>query len=338
MAYGPCALLDTQNDKMGSEKPRLSKFGLPVMVQNQKLGISPLSWTNQSILELGDHISYEENITQAAESGFTGVELGRKFPQDPETVKATLADVGLLPVSAWYSGYLGERTAAEEWPAAEPEIMHLKALGCDVVVYGECACGPAVGARAFLADTPPLGNIDLVAYAERVTEFANRVNDVGLTLVYHPHVMMPVETVDEIDQFMQVVGPSVRLLLDTGHIAMAGGDYRIVMDKWWDRISHIHLKDMRQAVFDAIDRKQTTFDQTVHDGIFTVPGDGDLNFEPLIQKIAKNGYDGWLLVEAEQDPLKAPPQIMAKTAFTYLSGMLEKYNLPFERNSACENH
>ena len=145
-----------------------------------------------------------------------------------------------------------------------------------------------------------------------------------------------VPSVDEIDQFMSAAGPAVRLLLDTGHIAMAGGDYRLVMDKWWDRISHIHLKDMRRSVYDAIDPRQTTFDQAVHDGIFTVPGDGDLDFEPLIKKIVVEGYDGWLLVEAEQDPLKAPPLAMAKTAFAYLSDLLDRNHLAFDRNPAIE--
>ena len=135
---------------------------------------------------------------------------------------------------------------------------------------------------------------------------------------------------------MSAVGPGVRLLLDTGHIAMAGGDYRMVMDKWWSRISHIHLKDIRRSVFDALDPRNTTFDQAVHDGIFTVPGDGDLDFAPLIQKIAADGYDGWLLVEAEQDPLKAPPMAMANTSFSYLSDLLERHGLPFDRNPALE--
>ncbi|WP_435229749.1 myo-inosose-2 dehydratase [Pseudopelagicola sp. nBUS_20] len=299
----------------------------------QKVGISPLSWTNQSILELGDHITYEKSITQAAHSGFTGVELGRKFPQDPDVVKATLAKVGLEPVSAWYSGYLGERSVTEEWPHALPELMHLKALGCEVMVYGECACGPKEGASAVLSDTPPLRNLELASYAKRVSDFADRVAEAGLVLVYHPHVMMPVETVDEIDRFMTAAGDSVHLLLDTGHIAMSGGDYQIVMEKWWDKISHIHLKDIRQSVYDAIDPKQTKFDQAIIDGVFTVPGDGDLNFEPLIAKIARDGYKGWLLVEAEQDPLKASPQAMAKTAFDYISELLKRYDLPFERNT-----
>lgn len=303
---------------------------------NLKLGISPLTWTNQSILELGDHISYDECITQAAEAGFNGLELGRKFPADASTVLSTLSEKGLVPVTAWYSGQLGERSPEDEWSFAEPEIAHLIALGCKVMVYGECACGPVGGSSAFFDATPQLSSIDLASYAARVTQFADRVAEAGLTLVYHPHVMMPVETVEEIDQFMNTVGPSVRLLLDTGHIALAGGDYIKVMNKWWDRISHIHLKDMRQAVNASIDRGHTTFDQAVHKGIFTVPGDGDLDFEPLIQKIAADGYDGWLLVEAEQDPLKADPPTMAATSMAYLSNLLTRHNLAFERNPSCD--
>ncbi len=306
------------------------------MKSNLRLGISPLSWTNQSILELGDHIDYSTCITEAAQAGFTGVELGRKFPQQPETVLATLAEVGMVPITAWYSGYLGDRSVEDEWREAQASINHLVALGCGVLVYGECACGPIAGAEAVLADTPPLSTIDLAGYAKRITQFAKRVSDAGLTLVYHPHVMMPVETVDEIDHFMSATGMHLRLLLDTGHIAMAGGDYRVVMNKWWERISHIHLKDMRRSVYDAIDPKRTTFDQAVHDGIFTVPGDGDLDFGPLIQKIASEGYDGWLVVEAEQDPLKAHPLVMAKTAFAYLAGLLEHNSIPFHRNTAFD--
>lgn len=297
-----------------------------------KLGISPLSWTNQSILELGDHISYETCISEAAKAGYAGVELGRKFPQEPDRVIATLAEVGLVPVTAWYSGYLAERSLDEEWPAALPEVQHLAALGCHVMVYGECAAGPSKGASAVLADTPPLDSLDLGAYAKRITEFAERVKEYGLTLVYHPHVMMPVETIDEIDQFMRIAGEPVRLLLDTGHLAMAGDDYRIAMNTWWDRIAHIHLKDLRKKVYNARDPQRQTFDELVHEGIFTVPGDGDLDFEPVIKKIASDGYTGWLMVEAEQDPLKANPQTMANTAFNHLAGLLEKYSINFDRN------
>ena len=169
-------------------------------------------------------------------------------------------------------------------------------------------------------------------YARRVTDFASRVEESGLKLVYHPHVMMPVETVDEIDRFMSAAGESLHLLLDTGHVAMAGGDYRVVMERWWSRISHIHLKDIRRSVFDNLDPHRQTFDEAVHAGVFTVPGDGDLDYAPLVRRIAEHGYDGWLVVEAEQDPVKAPPLAMAKTGFSHVSGLLERHAIPFDRN------
>ena len=301
-------------------------------MKRTKLGISPLSWTNEGILELGDDISYETCIAEASRAGFTGIELGRKFPKQPEIVKATLAGRGLVPVTSWYSGFLAERPVEDEWPEALPTVGHLVALGCQVMVYGECAAGPEGGSKAVLAQTPPLDGLDLQMYARRVTDFASRVQEAGLTLVYHPHVMMPVETVDEIDRFMSAAGEPLRLLLDTGHVEMAGGDYRVVMDRWWNRISHIHLKDIRKTVHDALDPRRHTFDEAVHEGVFTVPGDGDLDYSPLIKKIAESGYDGWLVVEAEQDPVKAPPLSMAKTGFSHVSGLLERHAIPPDRN------
>ena len=297
-----------------------------------KLGISPLSWTNEGIRELGDHISYETCIADAARAGYTGIELGRKFPEQPEAVRETLGEYGLVPVTSWYSGFLAERSVEDEWLAALPRINHLAALGCRVMVYGECAAGPEGGPAAVLARSPPLDRLELKPYARRLTAFARRTADAGLTLVYHPHVMMPVETVDEIDLFMSAAGEPLRLLLDTGHVAMAGGDYRVVMDRWWSRIAHIHLKDIRNSVLDALDPHRQTFDMSVHEGVFTVPGDGDLDYAPLIRKIADDGYEGWLVVEAEQDPLKAPPFAMARTGFRHVSGLLEDHGLACDRN------
>ena len=299
-----------------------------------KLGISPLSWTNEAIQELGDHIPYETCISEAARAGFTGVELGRKFPSNPEVVLSSLAEKGLVPVTGWYSGELAERSLEDEWEAAQPAIERLKALGCTLLVYGECAAGPADGADAALATSPPLTNLDVPVYAERVTQFADNLAELGLTLVYHHHMMQPVETVGEIDRFMSEAGASVKLLLDTGHIALSGEDYTKVMNKWWDQISHIHLKDIRRDVFDNLDPSTETFNDAVHKGIYTVPGDGDLDFEPVIKKIASEGYSGWLIVEAEQDPRKAQPSEVATTAFTYLAALLDKHGIPYDRNSA----
>lgn len=297
-----------------------------------KLGISPLSWTNQAILELGDDISFETCITEASQAGYIGLELGRKFPEEPKVMLAALADVGLSPVSSWYSGYLTERSIEAEWPQAEAYGDYLIALGCTIMVYGECGDGPEAGVDAKLNQNPPFTNINTNEYFTRLTELADRLQSKGIALVYHPHMMQPIDTNAKIDLLMQGTGSSVKLLLDTGHIAMSGGDYTEVMDKWWERIAHIHLKDMRQIVFENTDMTTQTFNDTVYAGIFTVPGDGDIDFEPLVRKIAKDGYQGWLLVEAEQDPKVAIPAPMARLSFDYLEGLLVAANIDFQRN------
>ena len=258
-----------------------------------KLGISPLSWTNQAITELGDDISFETCITDASSAGYIGVELGRKFPENPTDMLIALADMGLSPVSSWYSGYLTERSLDAEWAEAEAYGDYLIGLGCTVIVYGECGAGPEAGADAKLNQNPPFATVEAGEYFTKLTELADRLQNKGIALVYHPHMMQPIDTNIKIDLLMSGTGASVKLLLDTGHIAMSGGDYVEVMDKWWDRVAHIHLKDIRRNVFENIDMSTQTFNDTVYAGIFTVPGDGDIDFTPLIKKIARDGYDGW---------------------------------------------
>ncbi len=158
------------------------------------------------------------------------------------------------------------------------------------------------GAKAKLYQRPPLSNMGFAEYIAKLTVLADRLQARGISLVYHSHMMQPIESNDEINMLTQNTGPSVKLILDNGHIAMSGGNYIEVMEKWWNRIGHIHLKDMRRKVFENLDFVSQSFVDAVYAGLFTVPGDGDIDFVPLVGKIASNGYDGWLLIEAEQDP------------------------------------
>ena len=295
-----------------------------------KIGISPIGWTNDAIEDLGAHISFDACISGAARAGFAGMEIGRKFPADPAAIIRTMRALDLVPVSRWYSGYLTERDLETEWPQARAAAAFLSALGCRVMVYGECGCGPAGGVDAPLCKRP--GSLQLAAYARKLTSLADRVAEMGITLVYHHHMMQPVETAKQIDALMEATGPSVKLLLDTGHLALAGDDYRPVLTRWRERIGHIHLKDVRGCVLESMDRRTATFNDGVHLGMFTVPGDGDIDFGPVFGHIARTGYDGWIVVEAEQDPDKAIPDIMAATAFDTLEELARLHNLSLERN------
>lgn len=210
-----------------------------------RLGISPLTWTNQAIMDLGDDIPFERCVAEASAAGFTGVELGRKFPQTQSAVLSGLAEFDLSPVSAWYSGFLSERDVETEWPTARKDADDLLALDCKVIVYGECGCGPDRGVDAPLSQRPRTDLFDLPTYADRLTQLAERLAARGITLAYHHHMMQPVETANQIDTLMQATGLAVKLLLDTGHLALAGDDYVPVMRRWWNRIAHIHLKDIR---------------------------------------------------------------------------------------------
>ncbi len=297
---------------------------------NIKFGISPIGWTNDAIADLGQNIPLETCLSDAAAAGFAGIEIGRKFPENPTALREAVNAHGLVPVTRWYSGFLSERDVDAEWPTAKAEAEILKGLGCAVMVYGECGLGAQGGAEAPLSRRP--GTLDLPTYADRLSELADRLAEIGMTLVYHHHMMHPVETAAQIDDLMSATRPSVKLLLDTGHITLAGDDYVPVMTRWWDRIGHIHLKNIRHSILDNLDRTKFSFDDGVRQGMFTVPGDGGLDFEPVFEMIASRGYEGWIVVEAEQDPEKAAPDLMALISFDHIETLARQNNIPIERN------
>jgi inosose dehydratase len=275
-----------------------------------RLGISPLSWTNDVLEELGGDIPLETCLKEAAGFGFEGIELGRKFPREAEALKHALAPHGLDLVSGWWSGLLVERSAEHELAAVANHAGLLKAMNCAVMVYGEVGGmpGPAPLDEP-MSRSPVLSSADLEAYAGRVDEFAERLRDrFGLTLAYHYHLMMVVETAEEVASFFARAGDAVAILLDTGHAAAAGFDYRSILRDHPDRIRHIHLKDVRRQVLETVKGEDLSFNEGVRRGMFGTPGQGSLDFRPIADFITTSGYRGWVVLEAEQDPKKAPPK------------------------------
>lgn len=288
-----------------------------------RLGISPLSWTNEVLEDLGGAIPLDTCLAQAAGNGFAGVELGRKFPRDPAVLGPLLAGHGLALVSGWYSGLLAERPAAEEMAAVAEHASLLKAMGASVLVYGPV--GKMVSDTAM--DLPLSRRLTLdagamAAYADRLREFEGRLFDAyGLKLAYHHHLMMVVETFDEISRLVERA--RCGLLLDTGHAAAAGFDYTRLIERFGDRITHIHLKDVRRERLAAVRDEDRSFNEGVRAGMFTVPGDGDLDFAPVARFVKTTGYQGWLVVEAEQDPARAEaePRAATKRAFDHVTSL-----------------
>ena len=288
-----------------------------------RLGISPLSWTNDVLHDLGDEIPLEQCLQEASEIGYEGIELGRKFPRDPEVLRPKLSEFGLELAAGWYSGYLAERPLEEEWEAAASHIALLKGCGASILVYGECGRMPGNGDLNLpLSQSPALTSIDLPAYARKVEAFSEHLKEQGLVFAYHHHLMMLVEKAEEIAAFCDATEDSVGLLLDTGHAVAAGADYGEIIRRFGSRIVHIHLKDVRRNVLGQILETDASFNSGVREGYFTVPGDGDVDFSELGRFVRNSDYRGWVIVEAEQDPAKAPPKVFAEKAYHFAKDLI----------------
>lgn len=284
-----------------------------------RIGINPLTWTNDDMPELGADTPLETCLSEAKMAGYQGVELGNKFPRRAETLKPILARHGLDLVSGWYSSRLLERSVADEKKAAEDHIALLSALGCSVMVYAEVT-GCIHGDRTEpLSRRPPMPEARWIEYGERITEMGRYLKTRGLTLAYHHHMGTVIQTEQEVDRLMEVTGPEVGLLLDTGHLTYAGGDPVRTAKRHAKRIVHVHCKDVRQPVLEAALKSDKPFLKAVLDGVFTVPGDGSVDYRSVLPPIQQAGYKGWLVVEAEQDPAKAHPLTYAKMGYANLS-------------------
>jgi inosose dehydratase len=287
------------------------------------LGVSPLSWTNDVLIELGGDIPLETCLKDAAEIGYEGVELGRKFPRDGQKLSTILSENRLRLVGGWHSGFLSERSVEEEWKAAVDHVRLLKDCGSQILVYGEC--GLMSGASPWdepLSKRPDPKKIELSAYAGKLDEFATRLKETGVTLAYHYHLKMLVERTEDIDALCESTREEVGLLLDTGHAYAAGADYSEILRKFGSRVVHIHLKDVRRNVLERARKNDWSFNAAVREGMFTVPGDGDVDFSAIGEFMRTTGYRGWVVVEAEQDPAKAPPKIYTEKAFRFVKKLL----------------
>jgi inosose dehydratase len=284
-----------------------------------QLGVSPLSWTNDVLLDVGDNIPLETCLHQAASAGYQGIELGRKFPRTTAELAPLLKEVNLRLASGWHSGFLADRSVAEEVAAVQPHAALLKALGAKVMVYGEC--GKMPGSNPLdepLSLSPVLNCVDIDDYARKVSEFANiLLREFGLKLAYHHHLMMLVEQHDELHVFLAKTSDNVGLVLDSGHAFAGGVNLAQTIERFGHRVVHIHLKDVRPDVLRQVQQDDLSFNDAVRAGLFTVPGEGCIDYAPLIEFVANSGYQGWLIVEAEQDPQKEEPFAAVSRAFRW---------------------
>jgi inosose dehydratase len=279
-----------------------------------KLGIAPIAWTNDDLPELGGDTPLETCLAESRAAGFTGVETGGKFPKTAARLRPKLAESGLGLVSGWYSGTVldaPDDLAAEKEQAAA-QLALFRELGASCIVYGETAGTLQNKRNAPLAGRRVLSEDDIRAYGRRLTRFAEHCAEQGVPLAFHHHMATAIESERDIDLLMANTGEAVGLLFDAGHLRFAGGDLFRVLENHGRRVNHVHVKDVRDKVIAGLDRSRQSFLDAVLAGAFTVPGDGSIDFGPVIKRLAEIGYEGWFVVEAEQDPVKAPPDEYAK--------------------------
>ena len=292
-----------------------------------RLGISPIGWSNDDLPELGGDTALETCLAEARLAGFQGIELGNKFPRDPAVLRPILERHGLSLISGWYSGRLLDRSVTEELAVIEVHRALLVAMGCAVLVYAETSRSIAGDRCRPLSGRPRLGDGGWRDFGGRLTDLAQRLSRRGIRLVYHHHIGSVVESEAEIDRLMAATGDSVALLLDTGHLAFAGVDPAVLARRYGHRIAHVHCKDVRRDVLAGVRAGDASFLAAVLDGVFTVPGDGCIDFGAVLTALAAADYRGWLVVEAEQDPAKAPPLAYARLGFAYLSAAAARAGL-----------
>jgi len=282
------------------------------------LGINPITWTNDDMPELGADIPLDVCLSEARLAGFAGIELGGKFPRTVGALRPILNGHGLELVSGWYSGKLCERSAEDELAAVDDHLQLLAGMGCRAMVFAEGHNSTDGNANAPLSTRPVLANDEWPRFCLRLNDVARHLRANGVQLAFHHHMGTVIQTEPEIDRLMANTSEDVGLLLDTGHLAFAGGDPIAVARRHAARIIHVHCKDVRRATLDDAIKRDRSFLASVLDGIFTVPGDGDIDYEAVLQPLSDCGYTGWLVVEAEQDPAKAHPLTYARLGFNNL--------------------
>ena len=283
-----------------------------------RLGMSPISWSNDDLPQLGGDTPLEVCLSETREAGFVGTETGGKFPKQADALAGVLADHDLALVSGWYSGTLINNDLDSELDRIADQLALFKSVGASVIVYGETYETVQNRQERPLSSRPKLDDFDVAAYGRRLTALAEHCAGEGVPLTFHHHMGTAVETEAELDAVMNATGEAVGLLLDTGHLVFAGGDNAAVIAKHGNRINHFHTKDIRADVLAGIDRNAESFLDCVLKGVFTVPGDGMIDYDDIMKRLFDVGYEGWVIIEAEQDPAKANPLEYAKMGYSKL--------------------
>ena len=289
-----------------------------------KLGIAPIAWSNDDMPELGGDTPIEQCLEEASAAGFTGIELGGKFPRNPGITNFLLNKYKLKMPGGWYGSLLRTRSAEDEWFAMQDHLNLLKLVNADVFVFADVSGSIQGDQTKRLSTRPTMEDDEFVEYCKKINVISNRLSDEGIPMSYHEHMGTIIQTENDVDRFMNNTNQNTFLLYDTGHLLFAEANYERVLKNYISKINHVHCKDIRQNILENSLKNDLSFRESFLDGVFTVPGDGCIDYEPLFEILYQNNYDKWLIIGAEQDPKKANPLEYAKIGFSYLSSTLKK--------------
>lgn len=285
-----------------------------------KLGIAPIAWTNDDMPDLGAENTFEQCVSEMALAGFTGCEVGNKYPRDTAVLKKALELRGMQICNAWFSSFLTTKPYEEVEKNFIEHITFLKEMGTKVVGISEQGHSIQGTDKPIFEAKYVMNDEEWNTLCTGINKLGKVAKDMGIKLCFHHHMGTVVQTEEEIDRLMANTDPELfGLLFDCGHLAYCGEDYMSVLNKYADRIRHVHLKDIRPEKVEQVKREHLSFLQGVRLGTFTVPGDGVIDFKPIFDVLEKTGYEGYVLVEAEQDPAIANPLEYAIKARKYIA-------------------
>ena len=284
------------------------------------IGVSLIAWQNDDLPDLTKDYTTEGAMEDAGAIGYTGVERGRRMPADTEGLRAYLDRYGVSLCGGWCSGNLMVNAVADEREAIRQQVEQFAALGAPCIVYAECSNTIQGDIGRPVSQRPKLSREAVMAYGAKLSELAKWSADQGCVLSYHHHMGAMVQDAEDIDWLMEGSTRDLTLLYDTGHLHFAGADPLAVLDRWGDRVHHVHFKDVRQPVLDWVRAEDKSFLDGVAAGVYSVPGDpeGCIDFQAVTDRLKAMDYNGWIVVEAEQDPAKAPPRQYAQMGYDHI--------------------
>ena len=283
-----------------------------------KLGIAPIAWSNDDMPELGGDTSLETCLSEAREAGFTGIESGGKFPKTSKELLPILNKHNINLCSGWYGANLLKRSVKEEMENIRAQLDLFKDCNAPCIVFAEVTNSIQADEKKPLSKRPKLDKDDWKKFCEKINEVGKRLNGENMPLAYHHHMGTVIQSHEDTERLMNETNDTVKLTIDTGHMLFAGGNSLKIIRDFKEKIVHVHCKDMREKVLNKSLSEDLSFRNAFLEGAFTVPGDGCIDYRPIFNELVKNNYQGWLVVEAEQDPKKADPFKYAKIGFNYL--------------------